>query len=165
MKINSFLSKNDIQHTSIIHPYFASLEEGLTFCEDNTIPYPRNMVFENKGQVIMVSLCDKDKNIDTGALKKELELTWKMSHTKAETLENVLGVMSGAVSPLGLCLDSAKEVIWVYDKDFKNHPKVWFHPNKPDETYILLQEDFQKFVTEISGMIQKVIEMEIPLKD
>ena len=57
-----------------------------------------------------------------------------------------LGLIPGAVTPLGLINDTEKQVTVLIDEDLNTNRRICFHPNVNNATVSILYEDFLKFL-------------------
>lgn len=104
-------------------------------------PVPCKNLFlrdDKKRAFFLVSAPD-DKRVDLRALQARLS-SRRLSFASSETLERMLGVRAGAVTPLGLLNDEGRRVTMVFDRDLRAR-RVDVHPLVNTATIQLRIED------------------------
>lgn len=87
-----------------------------------------------------------DKTCDLKAFRKEHGLR-ALSFASAGDLEAILGLLPGAVTPLGLLNDEARQVKFFLDRDFLKPPGLaGVHPNENTATVWLHPEDLMAVI-------------------
>ncbi len=81
------------------------------------------------------------KQFRTAEVSKELGVS-RLSFAPDELLPRMLGLLPGAVSPLGLLFDRERRVTLVCDRAVKEYPRIAFHPCVNTETVIFQSNDF-----------------------
>ena len=111
------------------------------------------------GSVKNLFICDKprrrfflvtvlgNKKINLKELQDKLS-AGRLGFVSEERLESMLGVKSGAVSPLGVLNDAEKKVEVVFDSCIQNLEKVGIHPNDNTATVWMRPEDLERVVRE-----------------
>ena len=74
----------------------------------------------------------------------------KVSFANPETLQVLLGLDVGSVSPFGLLNDQDKEITLILDQEVKEAEILSFHPNVNTSTLELTNEMFLKFLKTIN---------------
>lgn len=96
----------------------------------------------------------EDKQINLKSLSEELGVT-RFHFATPETLEEILGVIPGSVTPLAIVNDSKNLVTVVLDKELQGK-KLLVHPNRNTATIAIQYEDLIKF---IKNENHKIIEL------
>ena len=81
------------------------------------------------------------------------ELSAQLSFASADRLAKYLGVVQGAVSPLGVLNDENHVVEVVFDKDLTHAPKVGIHPNDNTATVWMSFKDLKKLIEKLGNPI------------
>lgn len=81
------------------------------------------------------------KQFRTAEVSRELNVS-RLSFAPNELLPQMLGLLPGAVSPLGLLFDREQKVTLVCDKAIRDFPRIAFHPCINTETVIFQNHDF-----------------------
>lgn len=106
----------------------------------------KNLFLRNSnGKMNFVVSCMNEKEINMAELSKKIGST-KLSFGSSERLEKFLKLKNGYVSPFGVINDDSTTVIFVFDKDLKDKPKVGFHPNTNTATIFLAFNDVKKLI-------------------
>lgn len=96
----------------------------------------------NKHYLILVC---QEKRADLKNIQAQIGST-RLSFASSERLQKYLGLIPGAVTPLGLLNDEEKEVTVLIDEDLKNYERICLHPNVNTATVSILYSDFMKFL-------------------
>ncbi len=81
------------------------------------------------------------KQFRTAEVSKELKVS-RLSFAPNELLPQMLGLLPGAVSPLGLLFDREHKVMLVCDKAIREYSRIAFHPCVNTETVVFQYTDF-----------------------
>ena len=112
-------------------PYAA---EDVTFC--------KNILLCNRQQTAFYLLVmPPHKPFRTSEVSKLLGSS-RLSFAPAECLPQMLGLKSGALSPLGLWFDGEKRITLVFDREIRREGRIAFHPCDYTATCIFPQEVF-----------------------
>ncbi len=81
----------------------------------------------------------------------------KLHFASPDQLMDKLGLIPGAVSPLGLLNNSQKDVTFIIDQEIWNNTELTsFHPNINDESLTLTLENFHRFVEAVENTYQVI---------
>ena len=95
---------------------------------------------EEKYYLIVVG---NDKHADIKSVRRYLG-TKPLSFATAEQRESVLGVTSGAVSPLGILFDKQKLVSVIVDEDLRDGRLFGVHPCENTSTVYLTYDELER---------------------
>lgn len=102
----------------------------------------KNIFLCNRQQTqFYLMLIHPDKQFRTAEVSKDLGVS-RLSFAPDELLPFMLGLLPGAVSPLGLLFDRHRKVTLVCDKAIRGYSRIAFHPCVNTETVIFLYDDF-----------------------
>jgi Ala-tRNA(Pro) deacylase len=110
----------------------------------------KNIFLCNRQQTqFYLMLIHPEKQFRTAEVSKAL-LVSRLSFAPDTFLPSMLGLLPGAVSPLGLLFDKEHKVQLVCDKQIRDYPRIAFHPCVNTQTVIFQSGDF--FGTVLSHM-------------
>lgn len=100
---------------------------------------------DGKGKHHFLVVVPEEKRVNLTELSAQLCAS-KLSFASADRLEKYLGVIQGAVSPLGILNDETHSVEVVFDKDLCHAKKLGIHPNDNTATVWLSYKDLKKII-------------------
>ena len=100
---------------------------------------------DGKGKNHFLVVVPEEKRVNLTDLSAQLCAS-KLSFASADRLEKYLGVVQGAVSPLGILNDENHVVEVVFDRDLCHAKKVGIHPNDNTATVWLSFKDLKKLI-------------------
>ena len=100
---------------------------------------------DGKGRNHFLVVVPEAKRVNLSDLSAQLNAS-KLSFASADRLEKYLGVVQGAVSPLGILNDESHVVEVVFDRDLCHAKKVGIHPNDNTATVWLSFKDLKKII-------------------
>lgn len=104
---------------------------------------------ENRKNYYLVSV-KGEKRVDLKAFRRN-NGTRRLTFADDADLKNILGLVPGSVSPLGLLNDAAHSVLLFLDRDFMQAPSlIGIHPNDNTATIFLRTTDLVQLI-ESSG--------------
>lgn len=110
------------------------------------LPYPEDdaknlFVRDDKKRTYYLLTVRGDKRADLKAFRRQHQ-TRPLTFASAEDLAALLGLIPGAVTPLGLLNDEARRVEWFLDEDFAGPAgRIGVHPNDNTATVWLRTAD------------------------
>lgn len=154
MTIEEKLNNLNIDYQKVEHPAVYTVEEAK-----EKMPYIdgigcKNLFLKTQKKEHFLYTLPEDKQINLKNLSEILEVT-RFHFASPETLEEVLGVIPGSVTPLAIMNDTGNKVTVVLDKELKGK-RVLVHPNRNTATISIKYEDLIKF---IESENHKVIEI------
>lgn len=147
--IYNFLNEKNIWHEITEHEAVYNMEE-LSNVE---LPYPdadaKNLfVRDDKKTNYYLITVKGDKRVDLKEFRKN-QSTRNLSFASADDLMSIMGLIPGAVSPLGILNDKELKVRFYIDKDFMNDSHlIGIHPNDNTATVWLKIEDLIDIIKE-----------------
>lgn len=103
---------------------------------------PKNIFLCNRQQTAFyLFVCSPFDAFRTAVFSKALGVS-RLSFGTAERLQEMLGVASGAVTPLALMFDEKKNVRLILDQKLLQYEIFCFHPLVSDQTVRIRKEDF-----------------------
>ena len=144
-----YLKENNIWHEITEHKAVYNMTE---LAEVDT-PYPeadaKNLfVRDDKKKNFYLITVRGDKRVNLKEFRKA-NGTRPLSFASAENLMDIMGLIPGAVTPLGILNDTEKKVHFYLDKHFLEEPGlVGVHPNDNTATVWLKTEDLIRIIEE-----------------
>ena len=148
-QIYDYLQENSIWHEITEHKAVYNMAE----LAEVPCPYPeadaKNLfVRDDKKQNYYLITVKGEKRVNLKAFRKA-QGTRNLSFASAEDLMERLGLIPGAVTPLGVLNDETRSVKAFLDQDFLQEPGlVGVHPNENTATVWLKTEDLIRIIRE-----------------
>ena len=148
-QIYDYLQENSIWHEITEHKAVYNMAE----LAEVPCPYPeadaKNLfVRDDKKQNYYLITVKGEKRVNLKAFRKA-QGTRNLSFASAEDLMARLGLIPGAVTPLGVLNDETRSVKVFLDQDFLQEPGlVGVHPNENTATVWLKAEDLIRIIRE-----------------
>ena len=146
-EVYDFLRDRGVWHEITEHEAVYNMEELSRI----SIPYPgadANNLFvrdDKKKNYYLITVKD-NKRVDLKEFRKQ-NGTRPLSFASEDDLRAILGLIPGAVTPLGVLNDSEKRVMVFLDEDFLVSPGlIGVHPNENTATVWLKTEDLISIV-------------------
>lgn len=148
-QIYDYLQENSIWHEITEHKVVYNMAE----LAEVPCPYPeadaKNLfVRDDKKQNYYLITVKGEKRVNLKAFRKA-QGTRNLSFASAEDLMERLGLIPGAVTPLGVLNDETRSVKVFLDQDFLQEPGlVGVHPNENTATVWLKADDLIRIIRE-----------------
>ncbi|NLX83514.1 MAG: prolyl-tRNA synthetase associated domain-containing protein [Clostridiales bacterium] len=163
-EIYRVLGEMDIPHQVFFHEPKWTIEDCLRTPElDLTrATMPKNVFLCNRQQTdYYLLLLMPARDFRTSVVSKLLGVS-RLSFAPLEKLPGMLGLESGAVSPLGLLFDREKRVTLVVDDALLAYRSLWFHPCVNTASVEMRTTDFlERFLPDI-GVACRMIHIPSP---
>lgn len=130
-----------------------------------TIEEMKNLNLEEKGHIVKnlflknsngkkhyLVILKSDKKANLKSIKSQIESS-TLSFASEERLEKYLGLLKGAVTPLGIINDNNHCVSVIIDEDLKNQSIIGVHPNVNTSTVFISYDDMIKFINTFGNEI------------
>jgi len=146
-EVYDYLTEHGVSYEVTEHKAVFNMEE-LDAVE---LPYPefdaKNLfVRDDKKRNYYLITVKGDKRVDLKEFRKKYGLR-NLSFASADDLSAIMGLIPGAVSPLGLLNDSELKVIFYLDAEFSGNI-IGIHPNDNTATVWLKSEDLVRLIKE-----------------
>lgn len=143
-EIYRFLKDHGIHYEITEHKAVFNMAEAATI----EMPHPeadaKNLfIRDNKKQNYYLITVKGDKRVDLKEFRQK-HGTRALSFASADDLERILGLIPGAVTPLGLLHDEECKVKYYLDEDFTD--LIGVHPNDNTATIWLKAEDLIRII-------------------
>ena len=136
------LARRGLWHEITEHPAVWNMEEASTL----SLPYPeadaKNLfVRDDKRRNYYLITVKGGKRVDLKSIRRDQQ-TRPLSFASADELGDILGLIPGAVTPLGLLNDGERRVTLLLDRAFLDAPGlIGVHPNDNTATVWLRTKD------------------------
>lgn len=154
MTLEEKLKTLNINYEKVEHPAVYTVEEAKEKVPKIDGVGCKNLFLRTQKKEAFLYTLPEDKQINLKSLSEELGVT-RFHFATPETLEEVLGVIPGSVTPLAIVNDSKNLVTVVLDKELQGK-KILVHPNRNTATIAIQYEDLIKF---IKNENHKIIEL------
>ena len=144
-EIYRYLTEQKIVYASMEHPAVFNMEE----LDALYLPYPqwdaKNLfVRDDKKRNYYLITVRGDKRVDLKAFRRAHDLR-ALSFASAEELLAIMGLIPGAVSPLGILNDAERRVSFYLDKEFDGG-RIGIHPNDNTATIWMQANDLMDLI-------------------
>lgn len=132
----------EIMEHEPINSIFEAVEKGIVLPGQQV----KNLVLKNKkGRQYYLVILPENKIADISALAQALGEK-RLSFANEEKLQELLGVVPGAVTPFGLLKDKEGKVQVIVDEEVDPDLTVGFHPFVNYKTLNMAYKDFERFL-------------------
>lgn len=139
------LDKNQILYTNHEHPAVFTVEEADRHHEGIDGAHSKNLFFKDKKKNLFLVVTLSDKPIKIKEVAKKIGAK-NMSFAKPELLDEVLGVIPGAVTPFAVINAKDHAVKVVLDQEMMDNELLNFHPLVNTATTTIAAKDLTKFM-------------------
>ncbi len=142
-----FLNRCAIPFTRVDHPPVHTMEDCLAADGVLQVEMCKNLFLCNSQKTkFYLLLLPGNKPFKTKVFSKMLGVS-RLSFAPAEKMEELLHISPGAVSPMGLVFESAREVTLVMDEEVKDMQLLGCHPCVNTSSIAFSMADFlEKFL-------------------
>ena len=139
------LDQIGIEYTNHEHPAVFTVEEANQHHDGIDGVHSKNLFFKDKKKNLFLVVTLSDKPISIREVGKKVGAK-NMSFGKPALLEDVLGVIPGAVTPFAVINDVEKKVNVILDKEMMDNELLNFHPIVNTATTTISSRDLIKFM-------------------
>lgn len=160
LAVHEYLKSLGIPFERFEHEAAFTMQDCEIYDEARSAMHCKNLFLTNRqGTVFYLLLMPGDKEFRTKSLSKELGIS-RLSFGSPEQLMARLGLLPGAVSPMGLINDSEACVNVLIDKALLEWDNIIVHPNINTSSITLNKTDLLKFLRERGNDIREVLLLE-----
>ena len=126
--VYDFLDRHGIPFTRVDHPAVHTMEECIESADVLQVDMCKNLFLCNSQKTkFYLLLLPGNKPFKTKVFSKMMEVS-RLSFAPADKIEEYLHISPGAVSPMGLLFESARDVTLVMDIEVKKQTLFGCHP-------------------------------------
>lgn len=152
-KVLKKLNQLNIKYELIEHPPVYTIEEMENLNLEEKGHIVKNLFLKNSnGKKHYLVVLKGDKKANLKSIKSQIESS-ALSFASEERLQKYLGLLKGAVTPLGIINDEEHSVNIIIDKDLENQSIIGVHPNVNTSTVFISYNDMIKFINDFGNEI------------
>lgn len=145
-QVDEVLKELNIPYQVIEHEAVYTIEEMEKAGITEKAVIPKNVfVRDARGKRHLLIVLRNDKQVDMASLSEKLRTT-RLSFASEERLNKYLGLIPGAVSPLGIINDKHADVEVVMDRDLIGEEHLGVHPCENTATYVMAYRDIEHII-------------------
>ena len=142
----AFLAALSIKIATVEHPPLFTVEDSQALRGDIPGGHTKNLFVKDKKGRLFLLVLGEETEVDLKRVHEKIGAQGRVSFGSAELLEEVWGVLPGAVTPFGAINDVAGRVSVVLDEAMMLHERLNFHPLVNTRTTGLASADLVKFL-------------------
>lgn len=141
-----YLDKLDVRHTTITHPPLFTVAQSQAYRLETNGAHTKNLfVKDKKGKIFLLTVGD-NAVVDLKQVHHRIGASGRVSFCKAELLKELLGVIPGSVTVLGVVNDHDHQVQVVLDEVLMQNDIINAHPLTNEATTSISREDLLVFL-------------------
>ena len=141
----AFLDSLGIEHSTIEHPPFFTVEEGRPWHDRIPGLHCKNLFIKDRKGGIWLVVMPAEKRADLGWIEQAAGAP-RFSFARPEVLQEVLQLSPGSVTPFGLINDTARRVRVVLDQVMLDSEWMNVHPLHNAASTTLRSADLVRFI-------------------
>lgn len=154
-ELEKYLQDHNINYSYYQHPALLTMEDSFKYTANIEGEHCKNLLLQNKNKSHFYHvLLPADKSINLNQLQESLNET-RLSFVSPERLLNMFNVTPGCVNPF-IMIKNVPNVFYLIDEELQNRDKLIFCPNYNDESVVLNQKDFQKYLQDFDVKYMKL---------
>lgn len=131
---------------TVPYPAHSTVEQGKALRGQMGGTFTKNLLLKDKKDRVFLFAIHEDRALDLKTLHTRIGANGRLGFASAEHMKELLGVMPGALTPLGLINDDANAVTVVIDASLMQAGQVNFHPLVNTESMGLKPADLIAFI-------------------
>ena len=151
----AFLDRLAIPHRTVTHPPLFTVEQSRELRGAIAGGHTKNLFLKDKRDTVFLVVAPEDAAIDLKTLHHKLG-AGRFSFGSAGLMQELLGLLPGAVTPFGVINDTALRVNVVLDAGMMRHATLNFHPLVNTMTTSIAREDLVKFLA-ATGHVPRIV--------
>ena len=140
-----FLDSLGIEHSTVEHPPFFTVEEGRPWHDKIPGLHCKNLFIKDRKGGIWLVVMPAEKRADLGWIEKAVSAP-RFSFARPEVLQEVLELAPGSVTPFGLINDKVRRVRVILDQEMLDSEWMNVHPLHNAASTTLRSADLVRFV-------------------
>ena len=148
MDIYKLLKELNISYEEVTHKAIFTVEEGKEIDRGIEGTSCKNLFLKTHKDEFFLVVLERDKEVSLNDLRKYLHVS-NLHFADEKYLNELLGVIKGSVTPLGIINDKDNKVTIVLD-DYLIGKKLLFHPLVNTKTISIEYNDLIKFIEHLN---------------
>ncbi|RTL99964.1 prolyl-tRNA synthetase associated domain-containing protein [Ancylobacter aquaticus] len=140
------LAELGIPTRTVEHPPLFTVEDSQALRGDIAGGHTKNLFLKDKKGNLFLVVVEEETRVDLKNLHGPLGAASKLSFGSAELLEEVLGVLPGAVTAFGPVNDTQGRITVVLDEELMAHEAINCHPLVNTATTTIASADLIRFL-------------------
>lgn len=136
----------NIDSKPLPYPVSHTVEEGKELRGNMKGTFTKNLLLKDKKHQLFLISVFEDQEVNLKKLHKSIGANGRLSFASDETMIDLLGVIPGSLTPLGIINDKGNQVKVVIDKDLLDKDQVNFHPLINTESIGLSSQELLLFI-------------------
>lgn len=146
LPVYAALDALEIPYERFTHAPAMTMEDCAVFDAGRDAAHCKNLFLSNRqGTQFYLLLVVGEKPFITKDISRQIGVP-RLSFGTPEQLQNTLGVLPGAVTPMGLVHACAKDVHVALDRELSGWERVIVHPNVNTASIVLKTKDLLRFL-------------------
>jgi len=151
------LEELGIATNTVDHPPLFTVEESRALRGEISGGHTKNLFLKDKKDQVFLVVAEEDADIDMKSLHKRIGSA-RLSFGKPQLLDELLGLIPGAVTPFGVLNDTSRRVTVILDADLMRHERLNFHPLENTATTNIAADDLVRFLRH-TGHEPRIVEV------
>lgn len=152
----AFLKRLGIESATVSHPPLFTVEQSRALRGKIPGGHTKNLFLRDRKDALYLVVALEDARIDLKSLHRTLGASGRFSFGAAALLTETLGVLPGAVTPLGAINDTAHRITIVLDAAMMQHETLNYHPLVNTMTTSIKRDDLVRFL-EATGHPPRIV--------
>lgn len=141
------LAELGVQIRIVPYPEHRSVEEGRALrAADLAGRFTKNLLLQDKKRRLFLVVVGEDRAIDLKRLHTRIGVSGQLRFASPDTMQDVLGVAPGTLTPLALINDVERNVTVVVDAELLGEDQLNFHPLVHTESIGVAPREFLTFI-------------------
>ncbi|GJE73311.1 prolyl-tRNA synthetase associated domain-containing protein [Methylorubrum podarium] len=131
---------------TVPYPAHQTVEEGKALRGAMSGTFTKNLLLKDKKDRFFLLAIHEDRVLDLKTIHQRIGAKGRVRFAPAESVVELLGVLPGALTPLGLINDNGGVVVAVVDNSLLDATQVNFHPLINTESTGLAPQELLTFI-------------------
>jgi Ala-tRNA(Pro) deacylase len=131
---------------TVPYPSHSTVEEGKALRGTMAGTFTKNLLLKDKKDRVFLFSIHEDRALDLKTLHTRIGANGRLGFASGERMMDLLGVMPGALTPLGLINDEENKVTAVIEASLLDTEQVNFHPLINTQSTGLKPDDLIAFI-------------------
>jgi Ala-tRNA(Pro) deacylase len=142
----AYLDRLGIATRTLEHPPLHTVEQSQALRGNIPGGHTKNLFVKDKKGRLFLLVLGEETSVDLKRVHEKIGGQGRVSFGSAELLQEVWGVLPGAVTPFGAINDTERRVTVVLDAEMMRQERLNFHPLVNTRTTGLASDDLARFL-------------------